>query len=103
MCNIFKKGIFRRILKMSPKNIIGERVRLARKKAKPVITQVDLAARLQTLGLQVDQAAVSRIESGALEVTDIEAATIAKALGVTVGWLFSESDNETEARNPNKS
>ena len=75
----------------SPKNIIGGRVRLARKSAKPVITQVDLAARLQTLGLPVDQAAVSRIESGALEVTDIEAATIAKALGVTVGWLFGES------------
>ena len=79
---------------MSSKNIIGERVRLARKKTKPPITQTDLAARLQTLGLQVDQAAVSRIESGSHEVTDVEVAMIAKALEVTVGWLFGESDGK---------
>jgi len=79
---------------MSPKNIIGERVRIARKKAAPPITQIDLAARLQTLGMQVDQAAVSRIESGVHEVTDMETAIIAKALGVTVGWLFGESEEK---------
>lgn len=79
---------------MSPKNIIGEKVRLARKKTRPSITQNDLAARLQILGLQVDQAAVSRIESGSHEVTDVEVALIAKALGVTVGWLFGETDAE---------
>ncbi len=82
------------MLLMSPKNIIGERVRLARRRAKPPITQIDLAARLQTLGLQVDQAAVSRIESGSHEVTDVEVAMIAKALGVTVGWLFGESEEK---------
>lgn len=79
---------------MSPKNIVGERVRLARKKANPAITQTDLAARLQTLGLPLDQAAVSRIESGSHEVTDIEIALIAKALGVSVGWLFGETDGK---------
>jgi len=80
---------------MSPNNIIGERVRIARKKAKPPITQVDLAARLQMLGLlQMDQAAVSRIESGFHEVTDVEVVKIAKALGVTVGWLFGESESK---------
>ena len=78
---------------MSPHNIIGQRVQLARKKARPPITQTDLAARLQTLGLHLDQAAISRIESGAHEVTDVEVAVIAKALGVTAGWLFGESDN----------
>ena len=79
---------------MSPRNIIGERVRLARKKANPPITQIDLVARLQTLGLQVDQAAVSRIESSSHEVTDVEVAMIAKALGVTVGGLFGESEDK---------
>ncbi len=78
---------------MSPQNIIGERVRLARKKARPPITQIDLVARLQTLGLRVDQAAVSRIESGTHVVTDVEVTIIAKALGVKVGWLFGESDH----------
>jgi len=69
-------------------------VRLARKTAKPPIAQVDLAARLQTLGLPMDQAAVSRIESGSHVVTDVEVAAIAKALGVTVGWLFGETKDE---------
>jgi transcriptional regulator with XRE-family HTH domain len=76
---------------MSARNIIGSRIKLAREITKPRITQVDLAARLQTLGLQIDQAAVSRIESGNHEVTDIEISIIAKALGVTVGWLFGET------------
>jgi transcriptional regulator with XRE-family HTH domain len=79
---------------MSSKNIIGERVRLARKKARPPITQIDLAARLQMLGLPVDQAAISRIESGSHEVTDVEVAMIAKVLGVTIGWLFGESEKK---------
>jgi transcriptional regulator with XRE-family HTH domain len=79
---------------MLPKNIIGGRVRLARKTAKPPIAQVDLAARLQTLGLPMDQAAVSRIESGSHVVTDVEVAAIAKVLGVTVGWLFGETKDE---------
>ena len=42
----------------------------------------------------MDQAAVSRIESGSHEVTDVEVAMIAKALGVTVGWLFGESEEK---------
>ncbi len=92
MYNIFSKESLLRILLMGTKNIIGERVRLAREISKPRITQVDLAARLQTLGLQWDQAAVSRIESGTHEVTDVEVAIITKALGVTAGWLFGENE-----------
>ena len=49
---------------------------------------MDLAARLQTLGMKVDQAAISRIESGNYEITDIEITLIAKALNVDIGWLF---------------
>ena len=77
---------------MDRRNIIGERVRLARETVKPKITQNDLAARLQTQGLQLEQAAVSKIESGYREVTDMEVVIIAKALGVSISWLFSESD-----------
>ena len=76
---------------MNTKNIIGQRIRQAREEAKPRITQIDLAARLQTAGLQIDQAAVSRIESGTHEVTDKEAKIIADALGVTIAWLFDEA------------
>ena len=81
---------------MDRRNIIGDRVRLARETAKPRITQNDLAARLQTHGLQLEQAAVSKIESGYREVIDTEVATIAKVLGVTIGWLFGESDKSAK-------
>jgi transcriptional regulator with XRE-family HTH domain len=70
---------------MAKRNIIGKRVYLARKGAKPPITQADLAARLQVKGL--------KIETGYREVTDIEAATIAEVLGVSISWLFGEDEN----------
>jgi transcriptional regulator with XRE-family HTH domain len=72
------------------RNVIGNRVRLARKNAKPPITQADLAARLQVKGLRVDRATISKIETGYREVSDIEAAAIAEALGVSISWLFGE-------------
>ena len=77
---------------MARRNIIGERVQLARKRAKPPITQTDLAARLQVQGLRLERVTISKIETGYREVTDIEAVAIAKALGVNVGWLLGESE-----------
>ena len=77
---------------MARRNVIGERVRLARERAKPRITQVDLAARLQIKGLRLERVAISKIETGYREVTDVEAIVIAKALGVTISWLLDESE-----------
>lgn len=71
-------------------NIVGDRVREARLRAKPSITQEDLMARLQVLGLEyMDQAKVSRIESGGRPVYDYEIFPLAKALGVSMTWLLS--------------
>jgi transcriptional regulator with XRE-family HTH domain len=75
------------------RNIIGEKVKLARKRAKPPITQTDLAARLQIQGLKIERVTISKIETGYREVTDVEAAAIAKALDVSVSWLFGKSEN----------
>ena len=75
------------------RNIIGERVRLARKRAEPHITQLDLAARLQVQGIRLEQAAISKIEAGTRDVTDIEIVAIAEALDVPVSWLFGKSEN----------
>ena len=75
---------------MTIRNIIGERVRLARKRASPPITQTDLAARVQIQGLRIERVTISKIETGYREVTDVEAAAIAKALGVSISWLFGE-------------
>ncbi len=77
---------------MARRNVIGERVRLARERAKPLITQADLAARLQIEGLRLERVAISKIETGYREVTDVEAIAIAKALGVSISWLLGESE-----------
>ncbi len=68
-------------------NVSGERVRQEREKAK--ISQEKLAAKLQLLGLDVTQKAVSRIETGDRVVADYELVALAKALGVTVEYLLN--------------
>ena len=70
------------------RNIVGARVRQARKIAKPPITQVDLVARLQLLGVVIDQSGLSKIENGQRPVSDIEVVALAKALKVSVAWLL---------------
>jgi transcriptional regulator with XRE-family HTH domain len=75
------------------KNIIGERVRLARLQAKPPITQEQLAARLQVEGFgYIDQAKISRIENGARPVQDYELLALSEALNVTPNWLLSAEE-----------
>jgi len=72
------------------RNIVGARVRQARKTAKPPITQLDLVARLQVLGMKIDQSGLSKLESGRRPVTDTEIIALAKALRVKVAWLLGE-------------
>jgi transcriptional regulator with XRE-family HTH domain len=74
------------------RNVVGARVRQARKLARPPVTQGDLAARLQLLGLKVDQSSVSKIEQGLRPVLDIEVVALAKALKVSAAWLLGEMD-----------
>jgi len=74
------------------KNIIGHRVRQARQKFKPPVSQDDLAGRLAAQGILLDRTAISRIENRSRYVMDYEAAAIGRALKVTVAWLFAESD-----------
>jgi transcriptional regulator with XRE-family HTH domain len=69
------------------------RVREARKAAKPQITQNELVARLQVLGISIDQSGLSKLESGKRPATDIEVLALAKALKVPVSWLFEETEN----------
>ncbi|MBA7471018.1 hypothetical protein ES707_06310 [subsurface metagenome] len=78
---------------MMRRNIVGCRVSQARKVAKPLITQVDLVARLQLLSVMIDQPTLSKIESEQRPVTDIEVVALAKALKVSVAWLLGEADD----------
>ena len=73
------------------KNAIGEKVRLARMEMNPRVSQEDLSGRLAALGVQITQTSISKIESGSRYVMDYEALAIAKALKVTVAWLFGET------------
>jgi len=77
--------------KAAKKNIIGARVREARLKRKPAVSQDDLAGRLAGQGVVMDRTAVSRIENQSRYAMDYEAAAIARALKVSVAWLFGET------------
>jgi len=61
------------IIPFVEKNIVGYRVRKARKEQK--ITQMELAARLQISGIKIDRPAISKLESGRRPVSDIEIAS----------------------------
>ena len=74
------------------RNIVGPRVRQARKQATPQVTQVELVARLQLLGLRIDQSALSKIEQGHRPVYDMEVVALAKALKVSTASLLGEVD-----------
>lgn len=72
------------------KNITGLNIKQARKEAH--ITQMDLAARLQVLGVVIDRSAIAKIETGRRPVSDIEIAAIARILNVEIAWLFKDSN-----------
>ena len=74
------------------RNIVGARVRQARKAARPPITQTDLVARLQLSGMAIDQSGLSKIENGQRPVSDVEVVALAKALKVSVAWLLETGD-----------
>jgi hypothetical protein len=72
------------------KNITGRRIREARLKCKPPVSQDDLAGRLAAKGVVLDQTAISRIERQDRYLMDYEVAAIAKCLKVSVAWLHGE-------------
>ena len=92
MCSLgtLLDGFFSIIQFVRRKNIVGPRVRKARKESR--ITQMELAARLQLLGITIDRSGIAKLESGRRPASDIEVAAIAKALKVPLSWLFEESD-----------
>jgi hypothetical protein len=72
------------------RNVIGGRIREARLKSNPPISQDDLAGRLAGKGIILDQTAISRIERQERYLMDYEVAAIAKCLKVSVAWLHGE-------------
>lgn len=70
------------------KNIAGKRVREARIRNNPKLTQEQLAVKLQMQDWKIDRGGIAKIETGIRQVTDIELVKIAKALNVSVTWLL---------------
>ena len=68
--------------------MVGPRIRALRNRRGRKVTQQELAAWLQAMGLDIDQPALSRIERGERLIADFEMATVAQALGVEIGKLF---------------
>ena len=75
------------------KNIIHAQLRELRRRYG--LTQGDLAARMQIMGVAIDQQMVSKIENNTRIVTDFELACLCKIFGVNVGALLG-AFNETE-------
>jgi len=69
-------------------NVLGSKIRAARLKARPLVTQADLAARLAVGGITIDRPTITRIENGQRYLRDYEVIAIAKALRVRVSSLW---------------
>jgi HTH-type transcriptional regulator, cell division transcriptional repressor len=72
----------------SQKNIVGRRVAEARSRFEPRLTQDALSGRLARLGVQLDRAAIAKIEGNRRYVLDYELKALATALKVEIGWLL---------------
>jgi hypothetical protein len=76
--------------KLARKNIVGRRLAQARHGFSPVLTQDALSGRLARLGIQLDRAAIAKIENNHRHVLDYELKALADALGVGVNWLLGD-------------
>ena len=70
------------------KNVIALQLKLMR--VRKNVTQQELAARMQVLGTNVDQQAISNIENNKRLVTDYELACFCKALRCTERELLQD-------------
>ena len=67
-------------------NVSGARIRQRREELR--LSQEQLSARLQLLGLELNQKVVSRVETGLWVVPDFELDYYARALDTDILWLL---------------
>lgn len=72
------------------RNVCGERIRIARVTRR--ISQYTMAAKMQTRGVNIEQDAISRIESGDRLVTDYELRAFAALFEVPIESLLEPED-----------
>jgi len=75
---------------LARKNIVGRRVAQARQRCNPALTQDALSGKLARLGIQLDRAAVAKIENNHRHVLDYELKALAAVLDVDANWLLGD-------------
>jgi hypothetical protein len=89
--------------KRASRNIIGSRVREARRQSDPPITQDQLAGRLAREGVQLDRVALAKVEGGLRSAFDFEVKCLAKVLKVDANWLLGiDASSAPTAKKPTK-
>lgn len=73
---------------MVNQNLVGERLKVARRAAQPPLTQEELSKKLTKLGVSIDRAGIAKIETGIRGVLDFELVALAKVLNVKVTSLL---------------
>ena len=68
------------------KNLIGPRLKALR--ARDVLSQRDLAQKLQLIGVDLDKNVITRIETNKRYVTDLELKAFARVFHVTYEYLI---------------
>lgn len=74
--------------KRHARNIIGGRIREARRLFDPPLTQDQLAGRLAKAGIQLDRVALAKVENGLRCAYDFEVKALAAVLKVDANWLL---------------
>lgn len=77
-----------KILYNGNKNIIHRRLYEARTQKN--VSQTELAARLQTMNVNIDQQMISRIERNQRQVTDYALICICRSLNVSPEWMLQD-------------
>jgi transcriptional regulator with XRE-family HTH domain len=78
------------MIRKARKNIVGKRIAKARYGCAPPLTQDALSGKLARVGIQLDRAAIAKIENGYRYVLDYELKALANVLGVAVSWLLGD-------------
>ena len=79
--------------KRPSRNIVGRRVKEARRFHSPSLTQDQLSGKLAIEGVQLDRVAIAKIESGIRSVFDFEIRGLSKALNVEPRWLLEGEES----------
>jgi len=84
--------------KAPSRNIIGSRVKAARLKFDPPLTQDQLSGRLASAGVQLDRVALAKVEGGLRCAFDYEVKGLAAVLKVDANWLLGVDESTLRGR-----